>query len=416
MAFSITGSLPRGGEARLFLSRLLQRLGVHCSYFVGLLGIATYELGMDAFGISALMLLGNVCIVVGNAVAGPVVDRFGPKVTLVRSLLLMVAVFLLNALVPSTFGVLCVVMAAWSLLTGVLNTAYKTLPPYLVAPDRYQNANGLLALADNIALVAGPLLGGAVTLVFPVRTVFFVATAFTLLAWGVVLRMTLSAAPEDVGSDKAGDEGERHGLGYVLEGFKVTFSTPALLVMFCMCFFGFFCYGAFDSLESLFYRDVLQVSVDWLGWLVAALGVGSVVGSIGMMGARGKAQKLISLHGAALMLLVTGLGSWLYVGTSNVWCAAAGQVVTGFGFAFLDPTITMLAQERTELSVTGRVISTINIGAQCAGILPLFVAPFLAGVFGVQAVLVGASIISTIVGLGFLVLLPRGFGHEKVQE
>ena len=415
MAYAVSSALPRGGEARLFFSRLFQRLGVHCSYFVGLLGIATYELGMDAFGISALMLLGNLSIVVGNAVAGPVVDRFGPKATLVRSLLVMVAVFLVNALVLSTFAVLCVVMAAWSLLTGVLNTAYKTLPPYLVVPDRYQSANGLLALADNIALVAGPLLGGAVTLVFPVRAVFFVATAFTLVAWGVVLRMTLSAAGTDVGPGKA-DAPERHGLGYVLEGFSVTFRTPALLVMFCMCFFGFFCYGAFDSLESLFYRDVLNVSVDWLGWLVAALGVGSVVGSVGMMAAKGRAQRLVSLHGAALMLLVTGLGSWLYVGTSNVWCAAAGQVVTGFGFAFLDPTITMLAQERTDLSVTGRVISTISIGGQCAGILPLFVAPFLAEAFGVQPVLVGASIISTLVGLGFLVCLPRGFGHEKVSE
>lgn len=76
----------------------------------------------------------------------------------------------------------------------------------------------------------------------------------------------------------------------------------------------------------------------------------------------------------------------------------------------------MLAQERTDLSVTGRVISTISIGGQCAGILPLFVAPFLAEAFGVQPVLVGASIISTLVGLGFLVCLPRGFGHEKVSE
>ena len=44
-------------------------------------------------------------------------------------------------------------------------------------------------------------------------------------------------------------------------------------------FLGFFAFGAFDSLESLFYRDVLVVDVVWMGVLSAVSGVGMAIGS-----------------------------------------------------------------------------------------------------------------------------------------
>ena len=39
-------------------------------------------------------------------------------------------------------------------------------------------------------------------------------------------------------------------------------------------------YGAFDPLESLYYRDVLHVGIAWMGWLSSAAGVGSFAGAM----------------------------------------------------------------------------------------------------------------------------------------
>ena len=51
-------------------------------------------------------------------------------------------------------------------------------------------------------------------------------------------------------------------------------------MLFCIIFLSNFGYGAFDPLESFFYRDVLHVGVEWMGWLSSASGVGAVLGAV----------------------------------------------------------------------------------------------------------------------------------------
>ena len=55
--------------------------------------------------------------------------------------------------------------------------------------------------------------------------------------------------------------------------------THDLRLIFVSGFLGFFAFGAFDSLESLFYRDVLAVDVVWMGILSAISGFGMAIGS-----------------------------------------------------------------------------------------------------------------------------------------
>ena len=43
------------------------------------------------------------------------------------------------------------------------------------------------------------------------------------------------------------------------EGARLTFRDHDLRLIFISGFLGFFAFGAFDSLESLFYRDVLKI-------------------------------------------------------------------------------------------------------------------------------------------------------------
>ena len=102
------------------------------------------------------------------------------------------------------------------------------------------------------------------------------------------------------------------------------------------------------------------------------------------------------------MLLVTGLGSMLYVGTGSIAWACVGQLVCGLGFGAMGPTRTTLTQARCDVSHVGRVTSVMRVGMNSAGVLPLFVAPFLADAFGVQAVLFGASTMVAVVAVAFV--------------
>ena len=113
------------------------------------------------------------------------------------------------------------------------------------------------------------------------------------------------------------------------------------------------------------------------------------------------------------LLLLTGLGSMLYVGTPLVACAAAGQFLAGLGFGSMGPVRTSLVQSRCDVSHVGRVTSVIRIGLNGAGTLPLVVAPFLARVLGVQAVLFAASTFCAAIAVVFWVAVRRLDGRPR---
>ncbi len=406
VASSFTQRFTSKADLQLFLARLFARMGVECSYFVGVFGTATYALGSDAFGISFMMLTGNLFIVLGTACAGPLVDRIGPRKTLLGALILTAAVFITYSLFAGSFGVLLAFFAFWSMLVGFANTSFSSLPPYVVPTNRLQDANGLLYLGTNVAIIAGPMVGAAITRVLPLSAVFLVSAAFFAAGAAVVYtpsaQMISGAAPaaEPAHAQKPGLKAK---LATLAAGFSITFKDRFLAILFCLGFFGYFAFGAFDSLESIFYRDILRVPVEFLGWLTAAMGVGCVLGSAVMVRLP---KDRITIKSCAIMLTVVGVGTVIYVGTSLWQFAAIGQLVTGFGFGMLAPTRDLLVQRRTPLAYTGRVMSVMSLGLQFAGVIPLFFAPFLADLWGVQAVLIGASIVSACVGLLFVGIAP----------
>ncbi len=398
MAYSPFPAAP-SAEARLFVSRLLARMGVEVSYFIGVFGTATYAMGADAFAISGMMLVGNLFIVVGTALAGPVVDRVGPRRCLMGSLGLTACIFAAYALVDDSMGLLVAFLACWSLFIGFTNTGFATYPPYLVGEEGLKRCNGLMSVATYGAIVAGPVLGAAVCSVWSVKAVFPLAALFFAAAVAVTGANPERRRPDAAPAGEGPAEGGRG--RYLLEGFRATFTSRTLALLFLLGFFGYFSFGAFDSLESIFYRDVLAVPVEFLGWLTAAVGLGCVCGSVAMMWL---SRERLTVRACALMLGV-------YVGTGLWQVAAVGQFLCGLGFGMLGPTRDMLVQEMSPLDVCGRVVSVMQLGLQLAGVVPLFFAPFLAEAFGVQPVLVCAAVVAGSVGAGFYLAVPRVLGR-----
>ncbi|MCI1664863.1 MAG: MFS transporter [Atopobiaceae bacterium] len=384
-------------ERRLVAARFFQRMACDSSYFIGILGLATYTLGANATEVSMLMLLLNLCVVVGNLLGGVVVDRIGPRLTCAGALALGVAfAMVVQFLVPS-FVLVYALGATVGLISGLEETALRSFPPYLVEGDAaLQRTNGLVEFATNVSVVAGPTVGGIISANFDVLRVFVFYAASTAVALAIVLSTHEEFHPVRVAEE--GEPGNGHFLADLSEGFRVTFSSTFLRTLFILGFLGFFAFGAFDSLESLFYRDVLRVSADWMGWLTAIMGVGCVVGAVVMMR---MSERRLTMGSLVVALFVVGAGSMLYVGTPFVACAMVGQLVTGLGFGVLEPLQTLLVQRDVSLHHLGRVMATMRTGLQSAGIIPLLVAPALADLFGVQAVLFCASAMVSCVALAF---------------
>lgn len=416
---------PRSPQVRrdewlLSLSRLLDRTGENGGRFVGILGVATYTLGSNAFGIAAMMLLYDAAMVIGYIIAGPATDYFGPRKVGILSLLLIGLISFGYQLVPDTIVFLGIMAVLTGIFMGIQSTAFNAYPPYLVPDGELQSFNGMMGAAANIGSILGPLVGGFFVLFFPPRAVFVPYGIMSLASMALLFflpeRITPAEQAEARGRASIGSELEEehpHGLkatlSYAKDGLVISMKDPALFICLIMGWFGFFAFGAFDSLESLFYRDVLTVSAEWLGWLSAAAGGGTVIGAILMLRFP---DKWLSLRGLAVMLLTVGVGTVIYVGTSNVWIACLGQIVLGTGFGAFEPTQALMVQRLTDLAVVGRVLSIMRIGFRFAAVVPLLVAPFLAEAFGVQPVLVTAGIIVTVFGLGFVFGIPKSVNEE----
>ena len=254
-------------ERRVVAANFLLQLGFQSVYFVGIIGCATYVLGAGAFEVSALVFCLNLALIVGNFCSGAVVDAVGPRRTLAATLVAMSAAGLLGLLAPVSYPVLYLLAVAVALLFGTGTTAIDAYPRFL-ADDAGSllRMNSLNNTATSVAVIAGPALGGLITGVASNQAVFAILALAPLPAVALALA-TREALPVGSRSSAEDGAGEKDGLLATLsEGVRVTARNVDLRLVFLMGFMGFFAYGAFDSLESLFYRDVLQVGTQWMGW------------------------------------------------------------------------------------------------------------------------------------------------------
>ena len=390
-------------EVCLILVESLQWMAHNAVYFLGLIGAATYDLGGSAFLVAGITLVHNLTTSLGNATSGPVVDRFGPRLTAAWTLVASVVGALVVGFAPTSAPVLFFASAMLGLTGGFINTCTRAWPAYLTSGhDKLIRLNGQLVFYSNISFALGPVFGGIIVQHAPSRATFL----FMAVSMAAAIPCALSAR-EKLRPERDDDE-ERGAAGQLLsgmaEGARITFADRTLRTIFVAGFLGFCAFGAFDSLESLYYRDVLGVSADWMGWLSAVAGFTGIVGAYVV----GKfPPEKVNLRLLLVTLMCVGLSSMLYVGTPWLACACLGQAANGLCWGFFEPVEATLVQEAAPISHMGRIMGFQRFGLMMAGVIPLLVAPFLAQVVGPQAVLFGAACVIACVGAVFVLREKR---------
>ena len=375
---------------RLVLMRLAIYLGVQCAYFIGVVGTLTYAFGGGVTENALGIVLLNGCIVLGSFVGGPLLDRVGPRRFFSVVVAALVATSLLyQAFAQSVAGVLvgaALLGASW----GLGDLVAKSFPAYLTDdPDELKTMNSVIFTVSNVAVIVGPLMGGFVSAVASPQAVFWLlgVCSVAALAPATGFRPTRDPHAKEAGQARRTTGRSDDSLR---EGFRAVFGSPALALLFWSCFFSFFGYGAFDPLESLYYRDVLHVGVSWMGWLSAVAGVGGVVGSMLLMRIP---TRHVNVRTLLVVLASEGAFALLYVGTPWIAVACVGQVLLGVAFGMLTPLLSTLVQTHAPLASIGRVNAVMGFGNNVAGVAPLLCAPALAEVLGVQGTLVLASLL-----------------------
>lgn len=429
---------------RLVLMRFLIYVGIQSCYFIGVLGTLTYSMDGEVASTAVVVALLNLFQIVGSFAGGAHLDARGPRLHFALLVIVMLAVDAFCIVFGGDMSALTFGAACLGLSLGFFEPVSRSYPAYLTADAiELKRINSALSIVSNIGVVVGPLIGGAIASVAPTRAVFAFMGACVVLAVipaagfrpvigvraegggqdaGLAAELTEGSAGAGADCRAAGPSGRpagsRSSLGpsghpagsrsSLIEGIRAVFSNAALSFLFWAGFLSYLGYGALDPLESLYYRDVLQVGVAWMGWLSAASGVGAVAGALLVLRIP---VRRVTVRTLLVLLCGMGIGCLVYVGTPYVLVALVGQVLLGLAFGMIVPLQNTLVQMHAEVEVIGRANSMMTFGASAGGVIPLLMSPWLAAMLGVQGTLLLASVL--VASFPVLVLV---FGHQRIAR
>lgn len=429
---------------RLVLMRFLIYVGIQSCYFIGVLGTLTYSMDGEVASTAVVVALLNLFQIVGSFAGGAYLDARGPRLHFALLVIVMLAVDAFCIVFGGDVSALTFGAACLGFSLGFFEPVSRSYPAYLTADAiELKRINSALSIVSNIGVVVGPLIGGAIASVAPTRAVFAFMGACVVLAVipaagfrpvigvraegggqdaGLAAELTEGSAGAGTDCRAAGPSGRpagsRSSLGpngrpagsrsSPIEGIRAVFSNAALSFLFWAGFLSYLGYGALDPLESLYYRDVLQVGVAWMGWLSAASGVGAVAGALLVLRIP---VRRVTVRTLLVLLCGMGIGCLVYVGTPYVLVALVGQVLLGLAFGMIVPLQNTLVQMHAEVEVIGRANSMMTFGASAGGVIPLLMSPWLAAMLGVQGTLLLASVL--VASFPVLVLV---FGHQRIAR
>src|SRR5437667_3267620 len=227
--------------------------------------------------LGTISFAGNMPILVLGLVGGAIADRTSRRAIMMSSLSVISAAALTLALLTTTGHIAIWHIVAISMVSGAANAlfgpAMQAVIPSIVEEDQLLNAISLNSVQFNLARTVGPVL--AALAYGPLGP----SGCFALNAAGflaMVLMIARVRIPRHAGgSAPPVARALREGLGYVRAHPVI---GPALLLAAVMSLFGF----PYIILLPALARDVLGLDAAGLGWLLASVGAGAVVGGLGL--------------------------------------------------------------------------------------------------------------------------------------
>src|SRR5712691_12840242 len=182
--------------------------------------------------------------------------------------------------------------------------ARQALMPTLVPAKDFPNAVSLGLMVFNVALIAGPAIGGFLLAshgpgaVYGINAISFVAVIAALAAMHTSGRIT-----------EANEQAARVSYAALKEGLAFVWRTPVIVQTMTLDFVATF-FASATALLPIFAEEILHVGARGLGWLAAAPAVGSVITALVMarMGSFRQQGRLVIVSVAIFGLATAAFG------------------------------------------------------------------------------------------------------------
>ncbi len=360
-----------------------------------------YLLTKSAFALGMVGFFKGVPIVLCSLMGGVVADAMDR-----RRLMIATQTVMLISAAALAFVTLAGLQSVWPiyLLTAAASgaTAFdiparQALMPTLVPAKDFPNAVSLGLMVFNVALIAGPAIGGLLlashgpAAVYGINAISFVAVIAALAAMHTSGRIT-----------EANEQANRVSYAALKEGLAFVWRTPVIVQTMTLDFAATF-FASATALLPIFAAEILHVGARGVGLLAAAPAVGSVVTALLIARTGGfRRQGSIVIWAVAIF----GLATVAFGISRAFWLSLLMLAITGAA----DTVSTVLRQTIRQLATPNHLrgrMTSINMVFFMGG-------PQLGEVeAGVVASFIGAPLSVVIGGVGSL--LSAGIAAVKAK-
>ncbi len=296
-----------------------------------------------------------------SLIGGVLADRFDRR----RILIVTQSVAMISSILLATLVIFDVV-TVWHILTisfitsvffAADNPTRQALVPDLVGKERLTSAIGLNSAAWNGAAVIGPSIAGILIAVVGVAGAFVLNAVSYIAVMGAVITMPELPRYASTRRSVAGQLAD--GMRYIggqraIWGILLLIAIPSL--------------GArpYIQMMPVFARDVLGLGATGYGVLMAASGIGALIGSLAVTSLGASTRR-----GVILLAVTASLGVALILFSSSQWLLPSLALVVAVGGAstLMMSLANAVLQGLVPGEMRGRVMSVYSLIA--AGFMPL---------------------------------------------
>ncbi|HEX9916875.1 MAG TPA: MFS transporter [candidate division Zixibacteria bacterium] len=314
-------------------------------------GWLVYRLTGSAFLLGMVGFAGQIPIFLLSPIAGVLADRWDRRLLIiVTQTLSMLQAFIL------TFLILTHTIAIWhiiflSIFLGIVNSFDTPVRQAFVVEmiEKKEDLGNAIALNSSIfngARLLGPSIAGILIaavgegICFLLNGISYIAVIFALVA------MRIKSQKKPIR--------QTHVLHGLKEGFAYSFGfapiRSILLLLGLVSLVGM----PYAILMPVFAKDVLHGGPSILGFLMAATGVGALVGALYLASRRSPKglEKII-----ALSTTIFGVGLIVFSSSRQIWLSLPLMSLTGFGMMAQMASSNTILQTITDDDKRGRVMS-----------------------------------------------------------
>ena len=283
--------------------------------------------------------------------------------------------------------------------------ASKSLAPLLVPREQFAQSVAWGTSAQQVAIIAGPALGGLIYLAGAPLTFAVCAVLALLAALAMVAIRTRVIASKEDGTNA---------VQRAIAGFRYLLTRPVVFGAITLDLFAVLL-GGVNALLPIFARDLLQVGPAGLGLLRSTFAVGAIVTSLALAHLPEPKQPHA---GKALFggVAAFGAGAIAFALSREIWLSMIALAVMGAGDSlsvFVRATVVQLA---TPHDMRGRVSAIHVLFVGCTNELGEFRAGLLASLLGAAPAAIAGGIGTLVIVALWSRLFPQLRRVDRLSE